>query len=123
MASPRKMMPGQLPDGACVMLSDWPGYGAIGVAEGIETALAASARFEIPVWAAISSNMLAKWNPPVGAEEVAIFGDNDPKFGGQAAAYSLAHRLAVKGLNVSVHIPQLPGTDWADQHRKSEATA
>jgi len=123
MASPRKMMPGQLPDGACVMLSDWPGYGAIGVAEGIETALAASARFEIPVWAAISSNMLAKWNPPVGAEEVAIFGDNDPKFGGQAAAYSLAHRLAVKGLNVSVHIPQLPGTDWADQHRKSECTA
>lgn len=118
MGSPRKLMPGAIPDGACVMLSDWPGYGSIGIAEGIETALAASARFEIPVWAAISAGMMAKWSPPDGAEEVSIFADNDPKFGGQAAAFALAHRLAVKGLIVNVHIPQLAGTDWADEWLK-----
>ena len=113
MASPRKLMPGSLPDGACVQLCDYTG-GALGIAEGIETAMSASALYEMPVWAAINSAMLAKWVPPEGCEEVAVFGDNDPKFGGQAAAYSLAHRLGVKGIDVSVHIPPTPGTDWND---------
>lgn len=115
MASPRKLMPGTLPDGACVALSSYTG-GPLGIAEGIETAMSASALFDMPVWAAINSNMLAKWWPPEGCEEVAIFGDNDPKFGGQAAAYSLAHRLAVKGIAVTVHIPALAGEDWNDVH-------
>ena len=113
MAAPRKLMPGALPDGACVALSDYTG-GALGIAEGIETAMAASALFDMPVWAAINSNMLAKWWPPEGCEEVAIFGDNDPKFGGQAAAYHLAHRLAVKNIAATVHIPALAGEDWND---------
>lgn len=123
MEKPRKLMPGALPDGACVMLSDWPGSGAIGIAEGIETAMAASAMFGLPVWAAISANMLAKWNPPEGAEEVAIFADNDPKFGGQAAAFPLAHRLAVKGYAVTVHVPKIEGTDWADELMNWSKTA
>ena len=116
MASPRKMMPGELPEGACVMLSDWSGAGRIGVAEGIETAMAASALFEMPVWAALNATMLAKWLPPEGAEEIAIFGDNDASFAGQAAAYRLAQRLATRQpAPVSVHIPKIPGTDWADE--------
>lgn len=117
MAAPRKLMPGSLPDGACVALSDYAG-GPLGIAEGIETAMSASALFDMPVWAAINSNMLAKWWPPEGCEEVAIFGDNDPKFGGQAAAYHLAHRLAVKGIAVTVHIPALAGEDWNDVHMR-----
>jgi len=114
MAAPRKLMPGDLPDGACVMLSDWTGSGAIGIAEGIETALSASALYDMPVWAAINSAMLKRWLPPHGCDEVAIFGDNDRKFGGQSAAYALAHKLAVKGVAVSVHIPPLIGQDWND---------
>lgn len=113
MASPRKLMPGPLPDGACVRLGDVGD--CLGVAEGIETALAASARFHMPVWAALNSSMLSKWEPPDDVTEVVIFGDNDPKFGGQAAAYTLAHRLAVReGMIVSVQIPDMPGTDWLD---------
>jgi len=115
MASPRKLMPGGVPDGSCVMLSEWTESGPLGIAEGIETAMAASAMFDIPVWSAINSTMLAKWWPPVGCDEVVIFGDNDAKFGGQAAAYGLAHRLAVKGIAASVQIPQIAGTDWADE--------
>ena len=118
MAAPRKMMPGEMPEGACVMLSEWTGAGTIGIAEGIETAMAASAIFGVPVWAAISSAMLAKWTPPPGAEEVAIFGDNDAKFGGQAAAYALAHRLSVKGVTVTVNIPEVTGDDWNDVLRR-----
>jgi len=114
MAAPRKMMPGEVPDGACVQLSDWIGHGSIGIAEGIETAMSASALYDIPVWAALNSAMLAKWVPPDGAEDVTIFADNDPMFGGQAAAYRLAHRLSVKGSSVKVLAPDNPGDDWND---------
>ena len=120
-SSPRKLMPGPVPDGASVMLSDWTESGPLGIAEGIETAMAASAIFNIPVWAAISSSMMKRWHPPAGCEEIVIFGDNDLKFGGQSAAYHLAHRLAAKNLPVSqVLIPDTPGEDWADEYlRKS----
>lgn len=120
MASPRKLMPGSLPDGACVMLSDWPGHGAIGIAEGIETAMSASALFEMPVWAAINSAMLEKWSPPEGADEVVVFGDHDPKLGGHAAAYALAHRLLVKNIQTTVKIPDRVGDDWADELTKMQ---
>lgn len=113
MGAPRKLMPGEIPDGVCVQLSEWTG-GPLGIAEGIETAMAASALYEIPVWSAINANLMAKWFPPADCTEVAVFGDNDPKYGGQAAAYALAHKLAVKGVDVTVHIPSVEGQDWAD---------
>lgn len=114
MASPRKLMPGPLPKGCAVRLSDYAG-GPLGIAEGIETALSASRLYGMPCWAAINSTMLQAWAPPDGCTEVAIFADNDPKFGGQAAAFALAHRLSVAGLDVSVHVPSTPGTDWNDE--------
>lgn len=114
MASPRKMMPGDLPDAACVVLSEWTGSGPLGIAEGIETAMAASARFDVPCWAAISAAMLAKWLPPDGCSEVVVFGDHDPTYAGHAAAYRLAQRLAVRKIAVTVQIPQIVGEDWAD---------
>lgn len=124
-SSPRKLMPGELPDGACVMIGDYTPGGPLGIAEGIETAMAASALFDLPVWAAINSTLLKKWTPPAGCEDVAIFGDNDAKHGGQAAAYALAHRLSVKaGVHVTVSIPKTTGHDWADEwniHRKARA--
>lgn len=113
MPSPRKMMAGSIPDGACVMLSEYTG-GVLGIAEGIETAMSASALYSMPVWSAINSCMLAKWQPPAECKEVVIFGDHDAKFGGQKAAYTLAHRLSVTGISVSVEIPQTVGYDWAD---------
>lgn len=114
MEDPRAMMPGTLPEGCAVRLSPMHGQ-RLGIAEGIETALAASARFAVPVWSAINATMLAKWAPPAGVTEVLVFGDNDGKFGGQAAAYALAHKLAGRlNLAVQVHIPDTTGTDWAD---------
>lgn len=114
MDRPKRLMPGSLPDGSCVMLGEYVPGGPLGVAEGIETALAASAMFQMPVWAALSSAMLAKWVAPEGCSEVVIFGDNDPKFGGQAAAYHLAHRLAVRGVDTTVSLPAVIGEDWHD---------
>lgn len=114
MASPRKIMPGEVPDGSCVQLCEYVVGGALGIAEGIETALSASALYTMPVWAAINSALLKKWLQPEGCNEVVVFGDNDPKFGGQAAAWALAHRLATKGVSVTVKIPEQPGTDFND---------
>lgn len=110
----RAMMPGPLPQGSAVRL--FPVHGArLGIAEGIETALAAAKRFAMPVWSALNSATLAGWIAPPGVEEVVVFGDNDPKFGGQGAAYALAHRLAARSnLRVEVRIPEIVGTDWAD---------
>jgi putative DNA primase/helicase len=115
MENPRAMMPGEIPGGSAVRL--FPVHGErLGIAEGIETALAAAARFQVPVWSAINSTMLAKWEPPAGVREVVIFGDCDAKFGGQASAYQLAHKLAGRmGLTVQVRIPETVGRDWADE--------
>jgi putative DNA primase/helicase len=111
--SPRRMMAGETPIGSYIPLSDGDG---IGVAEGIETALRASQKFNLPVWSMISDKNMIAFSAPQGVEVTDIFGDNDVKYAGQAAAYTLAHRLACKlnGNAPNVHIPLAVGTDWAD---------
>lgn len=119
-ATPRAVMVGGIPDGSAVRL--YPIHGErLGIAEGIETAIAAAKQFRVPTWAALNSTMLEKWVPPAGVGEVVVFGDNDGKFGGQAAAYSLAHRLAARlRMKVSVQIPDAAGFDWADAPMRGE---
>jgi len=91
-------------------------FGArLGIAEGIETALAASIRFQTPVWAATNAVLLEAWVPPAGAKEILIAGDNDASFTGQSAAYALAHRLVRDGYAVEIQIPGETGKDWADE--------
>lgn len=114
MRSPRKFMPGEIPEGACVQLFEYSN-GPLGISEGIETALAASELFDIPVWSALNAGLLQKWTPPAGCKDVAIFGDNDNTFTGQVAAYALARKLSVKGVTVTVHIPKEVGADWNDE--------
>lgn len=113
MSEPRALMPGSISDGGAIRLANIHGE-RLGIAEGIETALAAEHRFSVPTWAAINSTILMKWWPPAGVSEVVIFGDNDRLHGGQMAAETLAHRLAVKGFAVDVRIPPEVGKDWAD---------
>jgi putative DNA primase/helicase len=111
--SPRRMMPGKIDKGAAVRLM--PAGRVLGIAEGIETAFAASKLFEVPVWSAINSELLAQWEPPQGVEEVIVFGDNDPKFAGQAAAFNLAKRLTTqRQIKTRVELPQITGQDWND---------
>lgn len=114
MDNPRALMTGLHPEGSAVRLSPFSG-GVIGIAEGIETALAASQRFGVPTWAALTAKRLATWIPPEGTTGVVVFGDCDGSYTGQAAAFSLAHRLKVRlRLTVDVRIPATMGKDWAD---------
>lgn len=110
--SPRRLMPGSLEDGCAVRLFN---HGeALGIAEGIETAIAASLIFDLPVWSAINDNLLSKWIPPEGVREVVVFGDNDANYAGQAASFALARRLTDKGYRVYIQIPGKAGMDWND---------
>ncbi len=69
-----KKMLGSVADGA-VRHFPFPADGHLGIAEGIETALAAHAMFGIPVWAALSADGLARWPWPVEIRRVTIFAD------------------------------------------------
>lgn len=109
---PKKIMAGKPLNTAAVRLGG--GGTTLGIGEGIETALAASFRFGVPVWAATNAVLLEAWVPPRGVERVLIAGDNDASFTGQAAAFGLARRLAQKGLIVDIQIPDRVGKDWAD---------
>jgi putative DNA primase/helicase len=115
MPEPRRMMPGPLPNGSAIRLQ--PHDGRLGVAEGIETALAATRDFGVPCWSLVNTSLLAGFKLPDEVDHLEIFGDNDAKFGGQAAAYALAHRAATHPRQpaVNVHIPETIGADWADR--------
>lgn len=108
----KKFMAGHPLQTAAIRLSDV--RACIGIAEGVETALAASMRFQAPVWAAANAVLLEAWVPPAGVEQILIAGDNDASYTGQEAAYSLARRLRKEGYTVRVEIPAEAGKDWAD---------
>lgn len=123
MAAPRKLMPGCISAGSAIRLG--PQNRIMGIAEGIETALSASALFEMPVWAAINATMLVKWEPPSTTESVVVFGDADANFAGQSAAYALANRIRIEwpDVEVTVRIPDVVGWDWNDVLMKKARAA
>ena len=107
-----KKMLGGIVDGGAVRL--FPRGPHLGIAEGIETALAAHELFDIPVWASLNAGSLEKWSPPDDVTAITVFGDNDKNYRGQKAAFSVANRLSLKGYAVRVEIPHAIGTDWND---------
>jgi putative DNA primase/helicase len=91
----------------------------LGIAEGIETALAASRLFGIPTWSVLSTYGVETFEPPVEVNHLIIFADHDINGAGQKAAYALAARLAGT-ITVEVKIPDKPGTDWNDVNPRNQ---
>lgn len=112
----RMFCPGSRPEGGAVRLAEHADQ--LGVAEGVETSLAAAQIFGIPVWSALDAGGLEKFIPPADVRRLVIFGDNDVNGRGQQAAHTLAARLAGK-IAVVVKIPDEPGTDWNDRLLKA----
>jgi putative DNA primase/helicase len=114
--SPKKLMPGLPLKGAAIRLFDKDD--CLGIAEGIETAIAAHQLFDVPVWSCVSASGIESFEPPEGVKSIIVFADNDESFTGQAAAFALAKRLKVRGMLVEIQMPDKG--DWADVVKDAE---
>ena len=97
--------------GACIRLNQ-PVDRVLGIAEGIETALAAWCASGVPTVAAYCAGNLAEWHWPAGVRRLVVFADADPA--GAAAAASLSSRARSAGLSAEVLAPSDAGADWCD---------
>lgn len=116
--SPKKLMAGlEGIEGGAIQL--FPAREILALAEGIETALAVHCLTGLPVWATISSGKMKSIVIPDYVNEVLIYADNDlpdyrGKRAGQDAADGLRERLEAEGKKVTIVLPSIPGTDFAD---------
>lgn len=97
--------------GACIPLHK-PARGCIGIAEGIETSLAAWCASAVPTVAAYCAGNLAAWRWPGGVQRLVIFADADKA--GREAADTLRARALGSGLKAEVLTPTTEGADWCD---------
>jgi predicted P-loop ATPase len=109
-APPGKKMLGPVAGGS-VRLFPMPADGRLGIAEGIETALAAHRIFGPPVWAGLSADGVRRWQWPEGVTHVTIFADAGDA--GRQAAATLADRLNNAGIANRIVQP-LHGDDFND---------
>ena len=94
---------------------------AVGVCEGIETALAVREVTGLPMIAATTAVLLEKLNLSKG-KKVYIWADNDFSGRGNEAARKLAQRLREQDIHGRIFLPEFPeffkkqkkGWDWAD---------
>ncbi len=96
---------------------EWVTHG-LGVAEGIESALAAAHLFQ-PVWACVDAGNLAALPVLAGVEALVVFADHDPA--GLKAARECARRWADAGREARIRTPRAPGADAADVSREVAA--
>ena len=114
-----KKMLGSVAD-AAVRLFAMPADGHLGIAEGIETALAAHALFGTPVWAALSADGLARFRWPEGTTRVAIYADAGDA--GRQAAATLSDRLNRADIPNEIVLP-LHGDDFNDDLMRGACAA
>jgi hypothetical protein len=90
-----------------------PETAGLGIAEGIETALAVAQRVGWgPVWAVGSAGGIRNF-PPLTERTLNIFVDRDDDGVGLSSAEHCASRWAEAGLETFIHTPPT-GEDWAD---------
>jgi putative DNA primase/helicase len=107
---PRKLLSAMTGrEGCAVRLM--PPAPVMGVAEGIETALSAAELDGIPVWAALNTSLLSRFEPPPGVTTLRVYGDRDEA--GLSAALRLCERLQGR-IRVENRIPAAPAKDWND---------
>ena len=107
---PRMLLGGHRKAGGVVRL--WPDEAvtlALGIAEGIETALS-MARHYTPVWSAIDAGNLGALPVLAGIEALVIGADHDAA--GLDAATVCADRWVAAGVEVHVIAPEREGADW-----------
>jgi len=105
---PVRMMLGSFKAGA-VQLTQ-PGE-TLGLAEGVESALAASQIHDIPCWAVCGARLHRIALPDI-VRRVILYADNDPP--GLVTADRAMRRFRAEGREVDVRTPESTGADWND---------
>lgn len=104
--------------GAAIRLT--PVSPILGVAEGVETALAVKAIHGINCWSTFSAQLMESFIPPPGVQKVLVFADKDMNGRGENAALKLVERLWSSGVMAGIRMPEddIPagekGFDWLD---------
>ena len=106
----KPIFPGAIMSGAIRLYP--PVDSTIGLAEGIETALAVRQATNLPVWSAVSAGGLAGIELHAAIKTVSIWAD--PGEAGQDAAKAAADRLSREGRIVYVCTPNHKSHDWLD---------
>lgn len=92
----------------------------LGVAEGIETALACWMATGLLTWSTLNRVLMEQFVPPPEVTKVVIFADKDQSGAGQLSAAKLAQRLLMLDRDVVILQPRPPipsgaaGIDWND---------
>ncbi|MEW4468494.1 toprim domain-containing protein [Parasphingorhabdus sp. JC815] len=90
-----------------------PINGRLGLAEGIESALSASALTGIPCWATLGNERFGKVTVPESVTELYLFVDADK--GGELAAKRGLSIYSREDRCIHIRKPSSPGTDWNDE--------
>jgi putative DNA primase/helicase len=110
--APRKIMsPLTGRQGCAVRLVPLEGD-VLGIAEGLETALAAMQIHKVPTWAALNTSLLTKFEPPAEVKRLVIFADSDVP--GLQAAAALMQRLQGR-IAFDIKTAATPHNDFNDQ--------
>lgn len=88
----------------------------LGLAEGIETALSATAVFGVPCWATLGTERFRHVALPQEIRELLLFLDHDS---GGWRAERLAREAFAHVARIEVHIPERRGDDWNDVVRRA----
>lgn len=101
---------GSLASGA-VRLFD-PVEGRLGLAEGIESALAAKALTQIPCWASLGNERFGLVSIPESVRELHLFVDHDA--GGELAEERALSAYTCESRTIITRRPRAEGADWND---------
>jgi hypothetical protein len=108
----KKMRLGGCTEPVCIRLwSDDAVTLTLGIAEGVETALAAAQRFA-PMWSTIDAGQMTKFPVVRGIESLTVFADHDQV--GLAAAKAVGQRYRQAGVNANFLRPKRVGEDFND---------
>jgi putative DNA primase/helicase len=107
---PRKILSGMQGHAGCAVRLA-PAGDVLGIAEGVETALSAAAIDGVPVWAALNTSLLARFEPPASVKTLRLYADRDEA--GLTAACRLMERLQGR-VRLELCVPKAPARDWND---------
>jgi putative DNA primase/helicase len=87
----------------------------LGIAEGLETAMAVRAAGWRPVWALGSAGAIERFPVLSGIDALTIFADHDENQTGVRAAWQCAKHWRDAGREAEIKMPKAPACDWADE--------